>query len=512
EDGDAGEGRRFLAADEAGLERGNKFLRGIEARGGTELDAALRAALEEIRGRAVAAGRVPVVVLLTDGQVADESRVLKRIQAEVGDARVFTVGIDTAVNEGFLRRLASLGGGTCTLVQPGAALEEALASVGREVGAPLVIDVEVHDFESIVEAGSVAPARIPDLFAGRAATAFLRLRRPGRIRITGRFADGGRFEESVEMCEVALPAIGQLWAKARVTELEDRFRMEVYRQAEIKAQIVALGVKHAILTRFTAFVAVDEAEVANASGERRKIVQPVENPAGWSKVAEGVGGYHAAASLAATGAMPAVCGSMAPPAPAPARAAPPVGGPPQAPSSPAMNRSGGGIGSAIAGAIGAIGGAAGALAEKLGGRASKSRDAGAPDGAAASSIPEEERLSVARGIEKFGRALEAARAELQAGRVPPPEDLEMARAELLRALAGSELGLRLPALQRFLRGAAAELVAALRDPRSEAAALRGLLDRHAKAFEAARAEALPSLATAAAASDGKGKSFWEASV
>ena len=61
-------------------------------------------ALERIRGRGESAGRVPVVVLLTDGQVGDESGVLKRLQRELGEARVFTVGIDTAVNGGFLRR------------------------------------------------------------------------------------------------------------------------------------------------------------------------------------------------------------------------------------------------------------------------------------------------------------------------------------------------------------------------------------------------------------------------
>ena len=36
-----------------------------------------------------------------------------------------------------------------------------------------------------------------------------------------------------------------------------------------------------MLTRFTAFVVVDESEVVNQDGTRRKIVQPVEMPAQW---------------------------------------------------------------------------------------------------------------------------------------------------------------------------------------------------------------------------------------
>src|SRR5207253_8531867 len=176
-----------------------------------ELDGAMREALTKTRG--LTEGRVPVVVLLTDGQVGDESSVLKRIQSELGEARVFTVGIDTAVNDGFLRRLAALGGGTSTFVEPGARLEEALQAVGREIGTPLVTDLRIDG-----EVTDVAPARIPDLFAGRAAAAFFRLG-GGRAKIKGRFADGSPFEQELEAREAPLAAIDHLWARARIIDL-----------------------------------------------------------------------------------------------------------------------------------------------------------------------------------------------------------------------------------------------------------------------------------------------------
>jgi hypothetical protein len=50
----------------------------------------------------------------------------------------------------------------------------------------------------------------------------------------------------------------------------------------LRDEIVALAVCHRILTRFTAFVAVDMAEEANKSGQDpRKLVQPVLNPQDW---------------------------------------------------------------------------------------------------------------------------------------------------------------------------------------------------------------------------------------
>ncbi|HEV3027905.1 MAG TPA: VIT domain-containing protein, partial [Planctomycetota bacterium] len=66
---------RFTPAHEAGIAAGEKFLRTIDARGGTELDPAMKETLELIGRRKDADGRVPVVVILTDGQVGNESAV-----------------------------------------------------------------------------------------------------------------------------------------------------------------------------------------------------------------------------------------------------------------------------------------------------------------------------------------------------------------------------------------------------------------------------------------------------
>ena len=73
-------------------------------------------------------------------------RVLARIQKEIGSSRIFTVGIDTAVNQGFLSRLAALGEGTSTFVEPGASLDDALRAISREIGAPMIVDVATGGF------------------------------------------------------------------------------------------------------------------------------------------------------------------------------------------------------------------------------------------------------------------------------------------------------------------------------------------------------------------------------
>jgi len=439
----------FIAADEGGIARGEKWLRGIAARGGTELDRAMGEALDRIRRRGEGAGRVAVVVLLTDGQVGDESSVLKRLQGELGEARVFTVGIDTAVNGEFLRRVAALGGGTSTLVEPGSRLEEALQAVGREIGTALVTDLRLEGDPS-----ELAPSRVPDLFAGRAATAFFRTA-GSRVRVTGRFADGSKFEQELEPRPAPLSAIDHLWARARVADLEDEFRGA--RSDSVKAQIVALSIRHSVLTRFTAFVLVDD-EVVSPTGQRRTVVQPVEMPAEWQMPAGGAPLGRAVGTVLRSAAVPGL------------RPATAMAGLPEAKAQAGFPHR---------------------LMQKLSGRLTA-----APEPPAT----EAERLRAYQALCAFLRTLDDARsgsADAQA--------LEQARQELLRALGASlAIATAVPLLQAFLRGAAVEIVAALQ----AGAADRSLHERHSPALRRACDEALRVLHGA----NPPAGNFWESSI
>jgi Ca-activated chloride channel family protein len=276
-------GTFFTNADLAGVEKGENFLRGVTANGGTELNHALAEAFAALSRRHDVEGRMPALVILTDGEVGHESAILQRIQQNIGDARLFAVGIDTAVNSGLLKRLANLGGGTATFVEPGIQLEEALASVAREIGAPVVTDLQLEDLDLKIDRASLSPSRIPDIFQGRASLAFLKLSgaAKGKIVVRGKYADGKPFEEKVKAQKVDVSAIAQLWAKAHIVDLEDNYRINNSQKALLKNQIVALAVKHQLLTKFTAFVVVDEAEIVNKTGDLHKVVQAVESPESW---------------------------------------------------------------------------------------------------------------------------------------------------------------------------------------------------------------------------------------
>jgi Ca-activated chloride channel family protein len=447
---------KFVKADEAGLEAGDKFLRTIDARGVTELDPAMKETLNLIGKRKDDEGRVPVVVILTDGQVGNESAVFQRIQKEGGDTRIFAVGIDTAVNEAFLKRVSSLGGGTCTCVVPGEALEDALRGIGREIGAPLVVDVTVEGAEDL------APARVPDLFAGRAATVFFRVKKGKKITVKGKFADGKSFKEVVTPEDMELPAIGHLWARTRVTDLEDRFRLEPAQQNKIREEIIALAIQHTLLTRFTSFVVVDESEIVNKGGEGQKVVQPVHMPAQWDMKMEEAEKCRERAP--GNTAMGAACQSVAPPPPPPPMACKPAPAP--------MKRK--------------------KLFGVFGGKDDEEINLPQEQGPS-----DAEKKAVEKAVGALRKALEAAKAELGKGRVPSPKAIDQARKALIKELAGSPLGTTLGALQRLLRSALLELVAAMGAKDASASALLPALDA-----------VLKSLGESAPAGDASPK-FWE---
>lgn len=324
----------FVAADSLGQQQIKRWLRTVGPRNGTELDLALRGVLQLFESSTnvlapggmkkikPAAPRMPVLVLVTDGQVGNESEILRRIENRLARVRVFTLGIDSAVNAAFLRRLAQLGRGTATLCSPGADLEDALARIGREIGTPVLLDVEVEDRGLGFDEASLTPERLPDLFAGRTASVFFKCRSiKGAVKIRAMRAEGGIFEQVVNAEAVDLNALPQLWAKSRIADLEDRYRL-AYGGAgggleASRGEILGLALEHQLLTRFTAFIVVDHSEVAERLA-KRKIVQAVEQPAEWAGKAEqakkqkGTGAI-ARSSIAAPGSI--LAGKRTPPPP-----------------------------------------------------------------------------------------------------------------------------------------------------------------------------------------------------
>ncbi len=275
-----------------------------DARGGTEMLAPLEQAVRLLTGapEPEAAGAQPehggpgrdrVLVLVTDGQVGNEDQILHRIGPLLSRIRVHVVGIDRAVNAGFLSRLAGAGRGRCELVESEDRLDEAAARIHRRIGGPLVTALTLTADGLQIVPGTVAPSLLPDLFPGIPVTVAGRWRgrAGGTVTVRGTGADGAPFEGTVVAATGGNPASTANWARAHLRDLEDRYAclagQDAAGLARLEHQITGVSLRHGVLCRFTAFVAVDSCVVTDG-GVPHRVMQPVELPAGWDPAGLGL--------------------------------------------------------------------------------------------------------------------------------------------------------------------------------------------------------------------------------
>ncbi|GGM75410.1 inter-alpha-trypsin inhibitor domain-containing protein [Lentzea pudingi] len=289
--------------------RAVEHLAAVRARGGTEMYEPLRQGLSALAD--AGSGRDPVLVLVTDGQVGNEDQVLRDITPLINRTRIHAVGIDTAVNAGFLGRLAAAGAGRCELVESEDRLDEAMTHIQRRIGAPVVTDV-------VVSPGSDLPRLPTAIYPGVPLVALGRYRgaAPESCTVRGKTRDGADWEETVAVREHTSSAVRSQWARAALRDLEDRYAAG---DRTLESSIVRTSLRFGVLCRFTAFVAVDERVVSD--GTVHRVVQPVEQPAGWEPQAPGLpmfaGGPPAFAAAPSPFAAAPVSFDAAMPPPAP---------------------------------------------------------------------------------------------------------------------------------------------------------------------------------------------------
>ncbi|GAA2370772.1 VIT domain-containing protein [Dactylosporangium salmoneum] len=322
--------------------RAVEHLSRMTARGGTELLDPLLEALSLLGGDE---SRDRVVVLVTDGQVGNEDQILHTISSRLRGVRVHTVGIDRAVNAGFLGRLAIAGGGRCELVESEDHLDEAMDHIHRRIAAPVVNGVTLTPEAGLTLLDDTrTPSRLPDVFPGVPFVVTGRYRGDvtGAVTVAGATRDGRPWSVTVPAERHDSTALTAVWARSLLRDLEDQYVSGTHEPAPLETRITQTSLRFNVLCRFTAFVAVDSRVVTDGAAPH-KVTQPVETPSGWelpkavpppplhptsatvqySSLAGPAGGPPPAPSPAAA---PSVGRPMAMPAMAPPPGARPAGG------------------------------------------------------------------------------------------------------------------------------------------------------------------------------------------
>lgn len=253
------------------------FVSGIRAVGSTEMVPAIRQALVETKEQAE--DRLPIVALMTDGYIGNEADVLRAIASDLGETRLYALGVGSAVNRFLLERASEVGRGRAlvsTLSEPPEAVADRFASY---IERPVFTDVTI-DWGGL-EVSDVYPRRLPDLFAGQPLVVHGRFGEGGSAEVRVEGTVGGRryarvIEASLqgESADETQAAHTTLWARAAV---KDRMqRLYLRDDPTLIEEVTQLGLAHRMVTQWTSFVAVEEtvADESEASEEARATVTP----------------------------------------------------------------------------------------------------------------------------------------------------------------------------------------------------------------------------------------------
>ncbi len=261
--------------DKTNLAQARRFVDNLTSDGGTEFLAALRLSLD---GK-IDNSRVRQVVFLTDGAVGNDAEVLSFIRRNLGDSRLFTIGIGAAPNSYLMRKAAEFGHGTYTFVEEESQVASRMGRLLEKLEAPAISNLHAR-FSGDPSAESW-PKQLPDLYGGEPIMLTARLLHgEGELALIGSLANKP-WGLKVPLAK-ARPGqgIARFWARQKIESLMDQ-RHEGIKEAAIRDAVLEVALNHHLVSRYTSLVAI-EMELARPQDKKLISTAMATNlPHGW---------------------------------------------------------------------------------------------------------------------------------------------------------------------------------------------------------------------------------------
>lgn len=267
-----------VRADRENLDVARRFVRALEADGGTEMLPALKAALHDPLDDT---SRLRQVIFLTDGAIGNEQQLFEAIVDGAGRSRLFTVGIGSAPNSFFMTRAAEMGRGTFTHIGSEAQVADRMKELFLKLENPAMTDLALIWPDGVkVEAW---PTPLPDLYRGEPIVLSAKVEEgtEGRLRLTGK-SNGTVWAVDLNISADAPDRAGvsQLWARRKIASLEAARTMGGDWDAFDK-EITDVAMTHHLVSRLTSLVAVDKTPARPGGEDLTRTDIPLNLPAGW---------------------------------------------------------------------------------------------------------------------------------------------------------------------------------------------------------------------------------------
>lgn len=272
----------LLTNTAANRKRGLAYVDAMQGMGGTHMGAGIEAALH----LAQATGRVPMVLLLTDGYIGHEAAMFALVAEHLGNARIFGLGVGDAPNRYLQDGVSKMGRGAVSYVGNDEPVDDTVARFYRRISSPALSDIEIDWGALPVE--DVVPSRIPDLFVGQPLVVYgtFGAAEAGTVVVEGR--QGGetvRFAVDVDLADGSSgTGLHAMWARTRIEELLRDPQVLAMAPSDVerrRKEAIALALSHRVLTEYTAFVAVDGDVVTDVDAATLAVpVEPVRGTIG----------------------------------------------------------------------------------------------------------------------------------------------------------------------------------------------------------------------------------------
>lgn len=249
-----------LSANSRNIGKANRFIQSLDADGGTEMRIALQTALvdsvqQDFDQTDTHSEMLRQVIFMTDGAVGNEHELYQLINDQLGDSRLFTVGIGSAPNSDFMRRAATMGRGTFTYIGKESEVQQKIEQLLNKIEQPVLTNIGLYYLDGSVP--DYWPTTISDLYQNEPLWVSIKSasHQQQPIIVSGSI-NGQYWQQQLNFEEnQAAKGIDLLWANAQITSLE-LYKDNASRD-RVNKQVEALGLLYHLVTSQTSLVAVD---------------------------------------------------------------------------------------------------------------------------------------------------------------------------------------------------------------------------------------------------------------
>ena len=245
------------------LDRARNYVQNLSADGGTEMRPALELALHSPEAET----HLKQIIFITDGSVGNEQELFSLIEAGLGNARLFTVGIGSAPNGWFMRKAAEAGHGSYTYVSALHEIDEKMGRLFRKLESPQLTDINIQWPDGVTV--DAYPGTVADLYAGEPIIVKARLsgepRKHSQVIVSGNSVSGswsrkidiGGIADPSGVGEINSAGIAALWARSRIEDLLDAEQRGADPD-DTRRAVIETALQHHLVSKFTSLVAIDK--------------------------------------------------------------------------------------------------------------------------------------------------------------------------------------------------------------------------------------------------------------